>query len=72
MTGYDRANCWHIKSSAWQKTAIGLLLFAIWTLSGCGGYHQPMATTMPGKTPKPYPMHRPKARYHEDNVQFNP
>jgi hypothetical protein len=62
MIGYNHTNYWRFKNAIWEKSAIGMLLVAIWALSGCGGYHKPMGTTMPGQTPRPYPMQHPKVR----------
>jgi hypothetical protein len=62
MIGYDHANYWRLKNAIRQITTIGILLVAIGALSGCGGYHKPMGTTMPGRTPRPYPMQHPKAK----------
>jgi hypothetical protein len=61
MIGHNHANYRHLKNATSRKPGFGVLLVAIWALSGCGGYHRPMGTGMPGQTPRPYPMHRPKA-----------
>jgi hypothetical protein len=40
----------------WENMAVFVLIVAMGILSGCGGYHAPTGGTMPGQTPRTYPM----------------
>jgi hypothetical protein len=52
----NQLNYRHINGAIWESAAICVLVVAIGVLSGCGGYRSPTGGTMPGQTPRPYPM----------------
>ena len=56
MSAYNQTNYSHINCAIWESAAICVLIVTIGVLSGCGGYRAPAGGTMPGQTPRPYPM----------------
>jgi hypothetical protein len=56
MNSSNQSNSWRFKNAIWENAAICVLVVAIGVLSGCGGYQAPTGGTMPGQTPRRYPM----------------
>jgi hypothetical protein len=59
MSGSNQSNYPHINGAIWESAAICVLVVAIGVISGCGGYRAPTGGTMPGQTPRTYPMQHP-------------
>lgn len=59
MSAFDQLNYLHINGAIRESAAICVLVFVIGVLSGCGGYRAPTGGTMPGQTPRTYPMQHP-------------
>jgi hypothetical protein len=56
MSSSNHSNYWRFKNALWENTAVCVLIVAIGILSGCGGYRAPTGGSMPGQTPRTYPM----------------
>ena len=59
MSASNQSNYPHINGAIWESAAICVLAVTIGMLSGCGGYRAPTGGTMPGQTPRTYPMQHP-------------
>jgi hypothetical protein len=56
MSSSNHLKCRRSKDVLWENTALSVLIVAVGILSGCGGYRAPAGGTMPGQTPRTYPM----------------
>lgn len=61
MSAFNQSDFPRINGAIWDSAGICVLVVAIGVLSGCGGYRAPAGGTMPGQTPRTYPMQHPTA-----------